>query len=76
MAFISGDDPDAADKMRDMFGPNQVDESIRQAIHMCWMALPSAKRNIDEVDRQIRRLVDRALNDLREDSEAFGIGGV
>jgi len=74
MAYISGNDPDAADKMREMFGPNQVDESIRRAIHMCWMTLPSEKRNIDEVDRQIRRLVDRALKDLREDSEAFGMG--
>jgi hypothetical protein len=35
------------------------------------MALPKSKRTVDEVDSHIRRLVDRALKDLRDDSEAF-----
>jgi hypothetical protein len=29
------------------------------------------KRNVDELKRQIRRLVDRALRDLREDFDEF-----
>ncbi len=58
--------------MARFFGPGHVDQSIRQAIKMCWMALPKDKRNVEEVERQIRRLVDRALKDLREDHEAFG----
>ena len=74
MAAFSHDDPEAADKFRSMFGPNQVDEQIRQAIHVCWMLLPADKRNPDEVERQMRRIVDRALKDFRDDSEAFGIG--
>jgi len=75
MAAFSNDDPEAADKLRGMFGPGQIDQEIRQAIHFCWMLLPADKRNADEVERQIRRIVDRALKDLREDSQAFGIGG-
>jgi hypothetical protein len=39
---------------------------------ICWMALPKQRRNQDELDKQIRRVVDRALRDFREDSEAFG----
>ena len=74
MAYFSSDDPDVPDPMRGMFGPTQVDTEIRQAIQFCWMALPEQKRNADEVERQIRRLVDRALRDLREDTEAFGAG--
>jgi hypothetical protein len=29
------------------------------------------RRNVDEVERQIRRVVDRALRDLREDFDSF-----
>ena len=58
--------------MGDFFGPGQVDQAVRQAIHFCWMTLPKDRRNVDEVERQIRRILDRALRDFREDSEAFG----
>jgi hypothetical protein len=58
--------------MADFFGPGQVDQSVRQAIHFCWMALPKDRRNVEEVEKQIRRILDRALRDFREDSEAFG----
>jgi hypothetical protein len=57
--------------MGQLLGPGHVDQAIRQAVQVCWMTLPKDKRNIDEVERQIRRLVDRALKDLREDNEAF-----
>ncbi len=63
-----GEEPD----MDGFFGPGQVDQTIRQAIQWCWMALPKDRRNMEEVESQIRRLVDRAIKDLREDREAFG----
>lgn len=66
--------PENDDAMRDMFGPQQVDHTIRQAIAMCWMSLPNGRRTVQDVDIQIRRLVDRALRDLHEDSQQFGIG--
>ncbi len=68
------DDPDSGDKMRQMFGPGQVDTQIRQAIHLCWMMLPEDKKTVDELEKQFRRIIERALNDLREDAEAFGLG--
>jgi hypothetical protein len=71
MAYVNSDDDESVKKMREMFGPGQIDQQIRQAINFCWMGLPQDKRNIDELERQIRRLVDRALNDLREDFDAF-----
>lgn len=74
MAFFSNDDPDAADKFRKMFGPEQIDQQIRSAIQFCWMMLPDDKRSVDEVETQIRRLVDRALRDLRKDFDSFGLG--
>ena len=71
MAVFDPNDDDAIDKMRDMFGPAQIDQQVRQAIHFCWMSLPKEKRNVDELERQIRRLVDRALKDVREDFDEF-----
>jgi hypothetical protein len=68
---INPNDEEGADKMRDLFGPTQIDHQIRQAIQFCWIGLPKEKKNVDEVERQIRRLVDRALRDLREDFDEF-----
>lgn len=68
----SGGEGGEEQDMGHFFGPGHVDQTIRQAIQVCWMALPKDKRNVEDVESQIRRLVDRALKDLREDCEAFG----
>jgi hypothetical protein len=65
---MSGDDEE---KWHDMLGPGHVDRLIRQAIQFCRMGLPKSKRTPDEVERQIRRIVERALRDSREDQQAF-----
>ena len=75
MAVFNNDDPDAVNKMRAMFSPGQIDQSIRQTIMMCWMMLPDGSKSVDEVELQIRRIVDRAIKDLREDAKAFGLPG-
>jgi hypothetical protein len=63
---------EAPDKMADVFGPGYVDQMIRQAINYCWMTLPKDSKNADELEKQVRRIVERALKDFREDSEQFG----
>lgn len=73
MAIFSSDDPENADRMRAMFGPGQVDQAVRQAIQMCWMMLPEDRKTVDELQRQFQRIVDRAINDLREDAGVFGL---
>jgi hypothetical protein len=73
MAYFNSDDPEAQNKMRDMFGPGQVDQQIRQALQFCWMMLPDDRKNIDELEKQIRRILDRALKDFREDTDAFSL---
>jgi hypothetical protein len=67
-------DPEAMKRMRALFSPQHVDQLIRQAIQCCWMALPPQQQNVEEVEKQIRRIVDRALRDLREDADNFGLG--
>jgi hypothetical protein len=78
MAFLdlAKDEPDpekAKQAMRDMMGPQVVDNGIRQAITMCWMMLPDDRKNVAEVEAEIRRLVDRALQNLKDDASSFGI---
>ncbi|MCI0335368.1 MAG: hypothetical protein L0228_19340 [Planctomycetes bacterium] len=66
-------DPDRMRRMSAFFGPQQVDSQIRQAIQFCWMALPPDRQNVEGVEQEIRRIVDRALRDLREDYQSFGL---
>lgn len=73
--FPMGEGDDAADRMAEMFGPAQIDHLIRQAIQFCWMGLPKERRSSSEVESQVRRIVERALRDFREDREAFGKTG-
>lgn len=70
--MYSSDDPKAEEKMAEFFGPEQIDHQIRQALSFCWISLPKDRRSIDEVEKEIRRIVDRALKDFREDRQAFG----
>ena len=73
MAFqeFNPKDEESFDKLKEFFNPSQVDHSVRQALQMCWMMLPNDRRNVDELEKQFRRIVDRALRDLREDGKAF-----
>ena len=58
-----------------MMGPQVVDQAIMQAISACWMMLPENRRTVDNVESEIRRIMDRALANMREDAQAFGITG-
>lgn len=66
-----GDAEGAADRMLEFFGPSQVDFTVRQAIHFCWLGLPKDRKNVEGLEQLFRHIVERALKDFREDSEAF-----
>ncbi len=57
----------------DAIGPCSVDSMIREAVKLCWILLPKEARSPEGLRRQILRLVDRALKDMKDDAEAFGI---
>lgn len=69
---FDAEEPDGKAAFRAFFGPHMIDQHVRQAISACWMALPPDRQNVDEVEKQIRRLVDRALRDFRDDAASFG----
>jgi hypothetical protein len=56
---------------RAFMGPLMVDQAIRQAIMHCWMVLPEEQQSTENVEKEIMRLVKRALKDMREDARAF-----
>lgn len=74
MAFEKLEPGKDDDKFLRMMGPGHVDREIRNAIQMLWMTLPKERRSVQEVEREFRRLVDRALRDLHEDAKVFGGG--
>lgn len=65
-------DPDDHGDLSHLFGPMQVDQQIRQAITMCWMSLPKERRTVGRVEAEVRRIMDRALEAMREDAGRFG----
>lgn len=62
---------DGSDKFGHFFGPGQVDQHISQAIQVCWMMMPEDRRTVEEVEKQMRRIFERAIKNMREDGEAF-----
>ncbi|MCB8981521.1 MAG: hypothetical protein H6657_29290 [Ardenticatenaceae bacterium] len=57
---------------RDIMGPILVDQTLRQAIMHCWMMLPDDQRTPENVEKEMTRLLKRALDNLREDAASFG----
>ena len=65
-------DPAFLGKIYQSMGPLAVDQSIRQALQLCWMVLPEGRKTVDVLETEIRRLVDRAIKDFKDDAKAFG----
>lgn len=65
MAYLRTDEP----LPEGVFPPGSIDSMLRQTIQLCWIALPHDGRSIAALESEMRRLLDRAFADLREDSE-------
>ena len=72
MAFekLEPGDEESLRRMQELFSPSQIDQSVRQALQMCWMMLPQDKRTVAEVETQFRRIVDRAIKDMHDAKDA------
>ena len=60
---------------RNMMGPGHMDQMVRQAIQTCWMVLPKNRKTVADLEKEFRRLVDRAFQNLKEDELRLGPGG-
>ena len=57
------------DKLRKMMGPGGADHTLRSAINMVWMTLPPEGKSLAELEKEVRRLVDRAFENMWEDEK-------
>ena len=49
--------------------PGAADNMMRQTMQLCWMDLPIGNRSIDALEAEMKRLLDRAFANLREDEK-------
>lgn len=61
-----------AEHMRQFMGPFGPDNAMRQALTTIWQYLPDGARTPDRLEQEARRLLERALQSLRDDQAAFG----
>lgn len=62
------------DSDADMFeamGPGAADKAFRDAIQLCWMAMPKEKKSLSELKTLVEKLLDRVFRDLNEDEKYF-----
>lgn len=48
-----------------------VDQKIRETLQSLWLSLPRDEATVENLEKHYRRLVERALNDLKEDMNYF-----
>ncbi len=48
-----------------------VDQRIRDSIQNLWLAFPKEEATVANLEEHFRRLVDRAIRDLKEDMNYF-----
>jgi hypothetical protein len=69
---LSHEDANNPEVFRQMMGPAAADQSLRQAVQMCWMTLPPERRTLDALEKEVRFLIDRIFRDMREDAARVG----
>jgi hypothetical protein len=67
-------DPETMNRLRAFVTRRRFDRPLREAILTYCMVHAREPHRVEEAERQIRRIVDQALRDLREDREQFGFG--
>ena len=48
-----------------------VDQRLRECLQVLWLALPREQANALELEQNLKRLIDRAVRDFKEDLALF-----
>jgi hypothetical protein len=68
---LDPNDPESLSKVLRQTSPDLANDSIRKAIIFGWWLLPKDQRTEENLEREIRRLVDDAIRGFREDKDRF-----
>ena len=49
-----------------------VTQTLHQAIMHCWLAMPAQKKTVQDVETELRRILQRTLKHWSDDAIAFG----
>jgi hypothetical protein len=64
-------DPESLSKVLRQTSPDAASDSIRNAIRFGWWLLPKDQRTEENLEREIRCLVDDAIREFRQDKDRF-----
>ena len=64
-------DAESLSKFLRQMSPDAANDSIRKAIIFGWWLLPKDQRTEENLEREIRGLVDDAIREFREDKDRF-----
>jgi hypothetical protein len=65
------DDEQAVQTASARFGPHLVEGQLRNALLFCLLTLPPERRNVDGVQEEFRKSVEKVLRDFQEQGERF-----
>jgi hypothetical protein len=68
---LDSNDPESLHKFLQENGCNAAKDAIRPTMVLGWWLLPKDQRTEDILEREIRRLVDDAIREFREDRDRF-----
>jgi hypothetical protein len=71
MTKLDPKDPESLSNFLRNNVPDAPNDHIRKAIGFCWWMLPKDQRTEENVECEIRRLVEEALADLRDHKGSF-----
>jgi len=70
MAAVPNDDKQSPDPIIQL-GPGAVERAVQNAIEICWLILPPQKKSVDCLEYELKRILERTLQNIREDEQAF-----
>jgi hypothetical protein len=68
---LDTEDPESIHRFFHQTNPDAASDRITQAITFGWFLLPKNQRTEENLERQVRQLVDDALRDFKEDNDRF-----
>lgn len=64
--FFDLNDPKSVEEFGKQLGVEHLRKLFAQTVYVCWLSLPREHQKRESLEREVRRLVDEALNEFHE----------